>query len=56
MKLSKDKKTVYNKTDHNNTFNKCKTNFAKAINILLYNNKARDSPEVITLRNQLGDL
>jgi hypothetical protein len=28
----------------------------KAINILLYNNKTKDSPEVIGLKNQIGEL
>jgi hypothetical protein len=35
-------------------YDRCKDNFQKAINILLYNNKAKDSPEVVTIKNQMG--
>lgn len=37
-------------------YDRCKKNFEKAINVLLYNNKTKDLPEIISLKNQLGEL
>lgn len=56
MRLDPSKQVQYNEAEQKAIYNRCKNNFKKAINILLYNRKARDSPEVITLRNQLGEL
>ena len=49
-------KLKYNEEEHQQVYNKCKDNFQKAINILLYNAKTESSPEVLTLKNQLGEL
>lgn len=46
----------YDQEEHNKIYSKCKKNFEKAINVLLYNNKTKSSPEVISLKNQLGEL
>lgn len=46
----------YDERHNKEVYNKCKDNFKKAINILLYNNKAKESPEVMGLKNQLGEL
>ena len=44
----------YDQQEHNQIYLRCKKNFEKAINVLLYNNKTKSSPEVISLKNQLG--
>lgn len=46
----------YDEQQHNQIYNKCKKNFEKAINVLLYNNNTKDLPQVISLKNQLGEL
>lgn len=46
----------YNGKQHKEVYDKCKNNYQKAINILLFNNKTQGSPEVMTLKNQLGQL
>lgn len=46
----------YNQEENNKVYNRCKKNFEKAINVLLYNNKTKGSPEVVSLKNQLGEL
>ena len=56
LKLQAGKKLQYNERERKQVYNRCKDNFQKAIKVLLYNNKTKDSPEVITLKNQLGDL
>ena len=56
MKLDPDKKLEYNSAEQKQIHKRCKNNFEKAINVLLYNNKTKDSPEVIGLKNQIGDL
>lgn len=56
MKMDPQHKLEYNQVEHKAIYGRCKDNFKKAINILLYNNKAKDSPEVVTIKNQLGEL
>lgn len=54
--LSPDRPLPYNPSENKAIYQRCKGNFEKAIQILLYNHKAKDSPEVVTLKNQLGEL
>ena len=42
---------VYNEEKQKEIANECKKNYQKAINILLYNNKPKSSPEVLSLKN-----
>ena len=37
-------------------YDKCKKNYEKALNILLYNSKTQASPEVMSIKNQMGEL
>ena len=37
-------------------YDTCKKNYEKAINVMLYNNKTNASPEVMNLKNQIGQL
>ena len=46
----------YNKEEHEEVYTTCKKNYEKAINVMLYNNKTNASPEVMNLKNQLGEL
>ena len=55
-KLEKGEKVEYNEEEHKKVYDKCKKNYEKAINILMYHNKTNGTPEVITLKNQLGEL
>lgn len=56
MRLSPDHPLPYNAAENKAIYLRCKDNFQKAIRILLYNNKTKDSPEVVSLKNQLGEL
>ena len=47
---------MYNETEQKHVYNKCRKNFEKAMNILLYNAKSQSSPEVMSIKNQLGEL
>ena len=47
---------MYNETEHKQVYDKCKKNYEKALNILLYNSKAQSSPEVMSIKNQMGEL
>ena len=49
-------KLKYNETEHKAVYDRSRGNFQKAINILLYNAKTESSPEVLTIKNQLGEL
>lgn len=54
-KLEKGMEPIqYNKEENNKIYNKCRKNFEKAINVVLYNNKTKGSLEVVSLKNQLG--
>jgi hypothetical protein len=56
MHLSPDHPLAYNEAENKAIYQRCKGNFQKAIQILLYNHKTKDSPEVVSLKNQLGEL
>ncbi len=44
LKLTPGQKLEYNQAERKGVYNRCKDNFQKAIQILLYNNKTKDSP------------
>ncbi len=56
LKLSPDKQIEYNQAERKGIYNRCKSNFQKAMKILLYNNKTKDSPQIVSIKNQLGEL
>ena len=59
MKVKLEKKLEpipYNGKEHKEVYDRCKKNYQKAINVLLYNNKSHRSPEIMNLKNQLGEL
>ncbi len=37
-------------------YQRCKLNFTKTLNVLLYHAKDKASPEILDIRNQLGEL
>lgn len=43
LKLDPNQVLPYNQAQHKAIYNRCKNNFVKAINVLLYNRKAKDS-------------
>lgn len=46
----------FNDQEHHNIYSRCKKNFEKAISVLMYNQNSKKCPELVQLKNQLGEL
>lgn len=58
-KLLNQKPTVpiaYDQYGRKQIYERCKRNFTKTLNVLLFHAKDKASPEILDIRNQLGEL
>ena len=49
-------KIQYNEQERKAVYKRCKANYEKTLNILLYNSKTKQSPEVLNVQSQIVEL